>query len=301
MKRFRYKYFSKEDELSEERVEKRKDNEKKKLAEIVAGSGLLYGGYKIAKKNKSKITGLENFYHSADQGVVDSIKKEGLKAKFAEDPGNLTNAVLGKTVDKSKLKGKVYLGRRKSVADSVGYTRDMNYTIGRVKNENYTGKSKTLKINIPFEELKKLNEVDNPELGGAKNAKEYARRIWKNAYKNAPEEANQIKEMFGKKGRNAFARILAESGYKDLSRDGTAVFENDIDSKFIKGSKNYEKYGLSKFKEYVKNNPKRFAKGLGMGILGTGIGVTGAVLLGKALKENKKKDPKRKNEEKDDD
>ena len=259
MKRFRYKYFSKEDELSEERVEKRKDNEKKKLAKIVAGSGLLYGGYKTVKKNKSKITGLENFYHSADQGVIDSIKKEGIKAKFAEDPGNLTNTVLGNTIDKSKLKGKVYLGRRKSVADGVGYSRDMNYKLGRINNKNYIGKSKTLKVNIPFEELKKLNEVDNPELGGAKNTKEYARRIWKNAYKNAPGEAESIKEMFGKKGRNAFARILAESGYKDLSRDGTAVFENDIDSKFIKGSKNYEKYGLDKFKEYVKNNPKRFA------------------------------------------
>ena len=62
-----------------------------------------------------------------------------------------------------------------------------------------------------------------------------------------------------------------------------------------------EKYGLGKFKEYVKNNPKRFAKGLGMGILGTGMGVTGAVLLGKALKEKKKKDPKRKNKDEEGD
>lgn len=295
---FRYKYFS--NKKSSEKEDKKENNEDlKDLAKVAAGTSLLYGGTKLIKKNKSKITGLENFYHSADEGVIDSIKKNGLKAEYSEDPENLTNTILGGTINKSKLKGKVYLGRKKSVADGVGNTRDLNYRLGKIKNKSYKGKSKTLKVNIPYEELKKMKEVDNPELRGAKNTKEFAKGIWKNAYKNAPESAKQLKETFGKTGRNAFARILSEATYGKLSKEGTAVFENNIDSKFIKGSDKYKRYSIEQFKDYVKKNPKRFAKGVGKGAVGVGMGITGAILLKNALSDKKKKKERNKRKEED--
>lgn len=296
---FRYKYFSKE-EKEKPAKEKEKDEDLEDLAKFAAGTGLLIGGSKIVKKNKSKITGLENFWHSADESAIDSIKENGLKTKYSEDPGNLTNTVnLGKSINKSKLKRKVYLGRKKSVADDIGITRDFNYMAGKIKNKSYKGKSKTLKINIPYEELKKMKEVDNPELHGAKNARDFTKAYWKSVYKNDPENAKQIKESFGKRGRNAFMRVASEAAYKNLSKEGTAVFENDIDSKYIKESKNYKKYGLDQFKDYVKKNPKRFAKGVGKSAVGLGLGITGAALIGKSLKDNKKKEKEQNKKEED--
>ncbi len=295
---FRYKYFSKEEKEGPEK-EKKKDEDLGDLAKFAAGTGLLIGGSKIVKKNKSKVTGLENFWHSADESTIDSIKENGLKTKYSEDPNNLANSLLGKNIDKSKLKGKVYLGRKKSVADEVGLSRDINHSNGLINNKNYRGKSKTLKVNIPYEELKKMKEVDNPELRGARNAKEHAKNIWKNVLKNTPEEAKLLKKAVGRRGRNIYARVISESIYKDLSRKGTAVFENDIDSKYIKESKNYKKYGLDQFKDYVKKNPKRFAKGIGKSAVGLGLGITGAVLIGKSLKGNKKKEKEQNRKEED--
>ena len=40
-------------------------------------------------------------------------------------------------------------------------------------------------------------------------------------------------------------------------------------------------------KNYVKNNPKRFAKGLAKGTVGTGLGIAGAAMIGKTIRKKK--------------
>lgn len=280
--------------FSDSSEEKRKQKKNKRI-KIATGTGLLLGGGKLLKDSKSKITGLENFYHSADESVIDSIKKEGIKSRYSVDPDNFTNSII-KDVDPSKLKGKVYLGKKKSVADGIGASRDLNYQLGNIKNKKYKGKSKTLKVNIPFEELKKMKEVDNPELRGAKNRKDFIKRTWRNVYKKDPTVSSQISN---KKLRNFLTNVFLGSQYKSLSKKGTATFENDIDSKFIKESKNYKKYGLDEFKEYVKNNPDRFKSGLKKAGIGIGLGISGAALIGNELKKKKKKEEKENKRERD--
>ena len=77
----------------------------------------------------------------------------------------------------------------------------------------------------------------------------------------------------------------------DTLGENTYVVEGNIDSKYIKGSKDYSKYRFSDFKKYVKNNPKRFAEGAVKTAAGVGLVAGGAYLASKGFKKstNKKK------------
>ena len=56
------------------------------------------------------------------------------------------------------------------------------------------------------------------------------------------------------------------------------MIEGDIATRYIKGSKDYRRTSAKEFKEFVKANPKRFAKGVGATALG--VGIAGASLYG---------------------
>lgn len=260
---YKIKRFSKESEDF--------DKDDAKVAGGLAGIGL---GAKLANSSKSKITGLENFYHNTDSKNIRSILNEGIKAKFAEDPNNLTNQVLG-DVSMDKKKGKVYLGRKKSVSDSVGLARDIRSG----------GSSKTLKVNIPYEDLKKMKEVDNPELRGAKSKSEFAKKLIEkeSASGNPLTDSKFGRAVIGLQGREV---------YNTLGREGTTVIEGDIASKYIKGSKDYQKYGLKEMGNYIKHNPGRFAKGVAKGAAGLGLATGGGYLAYKGVKGKKSKEDK---------
>ena len=228
------------------------------------------------------MTGLENLYHSTDYKFIDNIKQEGILSKYATDKDNITNHVL-KDVDMSKKQGKVYLGRRRSVADSVGTQRDYINAVKGIENNKFSGKSKTLKVNIPYEDLKKMKFAENPELLGAKNGKEAALKFYKKIREYG------IPEIRNKKVRNLVARVIGDRLYDTLG-ENTYVVEGNIDSKYIKGSKDYSKYRFSDFKKYVKNNPKRFAEGA-IKTAAVGLVAGGAYLASKGFKKstNKKK------------
>ena len=156
--KLRRQFFSDKEKISE-----------KKLASSVALSGT--GIYMLGnEKTRNKLTGLENLYHSTDSKFIDKIKQEGVLSKYATDEDNITNRIL-KDIDMSKKQGKVYLGRKRSVADSVGTQRDYINAVKGIENNKFSGKSKTLKVNIPYEDLKKMKFAENPELLGAKNGK----------------------------------------------------------------------------------------------------------------------------------
>lgn len=59
----------------------------KEVSSLIVNSGI-----KDLKKNKRKVIGLEEMFHNTDS--PDAVLKEGIKAKFSEDPNNLTNTVL---------------------------------------------------------------------------------------------------------------------------------------------------------------------------------------------------------------
>ena len=116
---------------------------------------------------------------------------------------------------------------------------------------------------------------DNPEMAGAKTAKEYAEKIKRGETPNPNDEL--IKDLG--KDVDSYAKQKWDnlSGAKGTS--GTRIFEQDIDTKRIKGSKNYVKNSVKEVLRYAKNNPKRFAKGVGKSAVSAGLIVGGAKLL----------------------
>ena len=239
-------------------------------AKLIGGLTGLAGISLLGSVNKRKLTGLENFYHSTDSKNVGGIMKDGIKSEYSVDPNNITNVSL-KDIPKEELSNKIYLAKKKHIADAVGEKRD------KLKLEGHSGKSKTLGVNIPYEDYKKLKIVDNPELLGAKNEEEFViRRYNKKLSKMSPEEREKLTE---KDKRNLIKLIKKQ--YKGLGPEGTIVVGEDISPKYIKGSEKYSKHDLKKTKDYIKNNPRRFGKEAAKIIGGTSLIGTGVYLAKK--------------------
>ena len=117
-----------------------------------------------------------------------------------------------------------------------------------------------------------MDIVDNPELLGAKNEKDFVlKRYKKKLSRMSKDERNKL----SKKDKKELVRLIKKQ-YKGLNSDGTLTIQGDISSKYIKGSKNYGKYGAKDFIKYVKNNPKRFGKESakiigGLSLVGSGV------------------------------
>ena len=178
-----------------------------------------------------RLTGKVVRYHNTEAKNVDSIMKEGLKTKHSEDPDNLTNLAL-KNIDIDKKKGLIYTSKSKRVADKVGEARERTKTGSE---ENASKNNKTIKLVFDYDEIKNNPKIENPELRGAKDWKEY------------------------KKIRKYDSDKLAKKVFRGLN-DETHIFNNDIDSSHIVGGKGYEKRKLKQILKYIKNNPGRFGK-----------------------------------------
>lgn len=246
------------------------DKKENSDATTVAGLGAAGAGtIGLAKMDKSELTGRVKRYHATDEKNVNSIKESGLKASKANGE-TFTKKVLDHIPDE-ELNNKVYLGKKKSVADAVGRGR---------KSRGY-GKQKVVKVNMDYDEWKKLKKVKNPELLGAKNGEEYIRELMKRGKvqgfgKDFDALDPLTKEVLKTQGKATF---------ETLGEKGTEVIEGDIASKFIKGGKGYEKNSLKKVAKYVKNNPKRFAKGAGKAALGVATVGTGLAVAAKGAKK----------------
>lgn len=188
-------------------------------------------------KQEGLLDGRVKFHHSTAENNVKSIMENGLQSKYADDPSNITNIMLD-DLDKSKKSGKVYLAKNKEIADAAGSRRGLLLNV----------RSKDLDVDIPYEDFKKMKKVENPELKGAKNWKEF----------------HKMKlDRYGE-----FDPQRAKDSYDILGKKGTEVIQGDIPSKYIKGGKGYQKNTVKDTIKYIKKNPGRFAKGLGLSALG---------------------------------
>ena len=123
-----------------------------------------------------------------------------------------------------------------------------------------------------------LSYYDNPEFRGTKDFEEFYKKA---SFRKDKKERRRLKKYYDE-----------FSGAKGTK--GTAIFEGDIDSKYIKGSKNYERNSLKQISKYIKNNPKRFMKGVGKTALGASL-IGGGVLLSTGkLNKNKNDNTKTK-------
>lgn len=250
----RSKYFSKEDS----------SDSKKAVGGTIAGTGALG----LSKVKTGRLTGKVTRYHDTEKKNVEKILNEGLKAKYAEDPNNLTNQVL-KDVDMSKKKGLVYTAKKKSTARSVGQSRQARKNPDPFK-LLFKPDHKVLKLEFDYDDLKNSERIANPELRGAKNAKEFFKHVGYGKYEDL----------------DPFSRRQVDKAYDQLN-NGTHIFRGDIDPSHIVGGKGYKKRTLKQVAKYIKNNPKRFGKEAAKVVGSAALVGTGAKLLYDSAKKDK--------------
>lgn len=284
----------------------KKEDKKNSKAKVAAGVGAIGAGVGVLEhvNRHGEVSGRKRLYHVTDEKNVKSILEEGLKGSKALDPNNPTNSMMeGRAIkDGRKL---VYVGENRIPTSGM---KDWYKRKGK--------NAKELKISIDYDAYKNLKQTDkNPELFNATNAKDWRKRYAENELKGFKfdPEINEYYKSYGPEGKivdgtkfsgasiskEAYDKIAAakpdtsEKIYHKIYKGGkgspTKIIEGDIESKFIKGGKGYEKNSLKKVMNYAKNNPKRFAKGVGKTAIGVGAIVGGGKLIKDSTKKKKDK------------
>lgn len=248
---------------------------------LYGGIGAVTGAANIADKvNKSgQLDGIVKRYHNTEKKNVDSIKKSGILSSHSLDADNITSKMLN--LNKNDQAGKVYLAHDRKGAKSVGLQRQnlSNPFLYRIDKQSlfddYKKNQKTLNVNIPFDEYKKMDKRHNPELGGATNYKEY-----KEVLKKKPQALLMSEDEINK---------TSKQGFKLLGKR-TDTIQGDIPSRFIKGGKNYKSQSIKGLAKHIKNNPAEFTKGLGKAGTSAALGLLGGKLLMNSMKPIKRKE-----------
>ena len=232
-------------------------SEKSDNKKLLVGTGGIMTGAKILDNvhKNGEVSGRVHLYHGTSAKAKKSILKEGLKGSYALDPNNLTNSMMG---DLGKKDGRklVYTGRKRYPA----YMMAMNQR--GMKGETPA----VVKMSIPYDEYKGMKRVfDNPEFH------KLSKEEWVNKHKTG----NVIQDSISKKYYDSF------SGNRGTS--GTRIFEQDIDTKRIKGSKNYIKNSSKQVVDYIRKHPGRFAKGATKTVAGASLIAGGAYLASKGI------------------
>lgn len=241
-------------------------------AAIASGAAITAGALS-SRKVRGRLTGKVVRYHNTEAENVKSILEDGIKASKANDHNSYTRTILPHLKNDPSLDNLVYTSKNRLTANDIGATRAMHKE-GRIfpelkdiKEILLPKKSKTLKIELDYDkDVKGSRRIENPELLGAKNWKEYhARRpgIFKNE-----EQSRGVFKSLG---------------------EGTHIFDHDIDPSKIVGGKGYKKRTIKDVERYIKNNPKRFMKGVAPVALGAGLLSAGAIHKISKKKKNKKK------------
>lgn len=284
--------------LNDELSQKRRENVKQSLKGMpksLAGYSMATVGAGALNKvrREGMLDGLVRRYHNTDASNVESIKNSGIKKSKATDEAANILTRMSTGLSGKEMEGKVYLGKNRTIARGAGAQRYKMQNSGTwyiPSDEESLIKSfkdqKTLKVNIPLDEYKKLNKTLNPELKGAKNVKEFSKVI-KNRAEGLGLPPSKLRDY-----------IAANSAFKQLSKN-TDTITDDIASKFIKGSKDYNKQTISSIGKHIKNNPKIFAKGLGIAGAGLGAMGVGGYMVGKQQLDQYNNNKKFKEENKD--
>lgn len=252
----------------------------KKLKSALLAGQILAGGAMIKNQiDKGNLTGRELTYHGTDKKNVRSIKENGIMASRASDKDNLTHKALSEYISDDDMKGLTYVGRKKYPATGVSIVSAV-YDSNNRASRNYKNLKRalrnreTLKVKIP---AWKMDVTDNPELMGTKNSKEFYPIVKKRLSTPIGASSKDVKlkkdTIADKIGYGAASKVM----YNSLGREGTHTIRGDISPEYIKGSKKYKRADKEEVKEFIKNNPGRFAKG----VAGA---TTGALIIGNGLK-----------------
>ncbi|MCQ2209191.1 MAG: hypothetical protein MJZ34_02755 [Paludibacteraceae bacterium] len=217
-----------------------------------------YGSF-VADELRSRV----HLKHGTSEAAKKSIQEQGLLKSHALDPYNITNRVARET-------GFTPIEAVYTQRSSASAKKSSHALIPTIKDN-------VVEIEIPwkdFDELEKAGKLiqENPELLGGKKWEEYY-TAWRKT--DAVGKIFKDRKLFYLNG--GYPEFLAEklaefdlkatakNTYKILapSERNTVIIADDIATKFIKGSKDFNPSKFTDWLKYVKENPKRFLTGIG--------------------------------------
>lgn len=234
-------------------------------AERYLGLGSTGAGTLLAMNalDSGDLTGRETLYHGTDPDAANSIRRRGLMPTTESNVVN-TDAIKGDRERYAKALGKAYTTRNKTEARS--YAVQTMAKRKAAKGEAVKALDMMLnlgdgvvKLNVP---VWKMKTVMNPEVDMP--FEEWRKRL--GFFANLYDEGS-LKRM-----------------YKDLRR--AVVFDGGVGAEYVKGAKGYRGLTPAELVEYIRANPRRFARGLGKAGLGAGLAGGGAYLLGRQYLED---------------
>lgn len=192
-----------------------------------------------------KLAGRKVLYHGTSDEGASGIKERGLQKSFYKDVSNNTlkklekhkkgtlNPMLEKLMDfdKEKYKDLVYMTSDKNSAD---FMANVNKKKGRG--------GQTLEISLPYSVHRKMTPISNPEY----------------------QQAAHIHDVDG------MSRYLLDKPYRELGPDekknidsfvkakkGDWIVKEDIPSKYVKGSKDYQGVTLKEIINHLRGKDKK--------------------------------------------
>lgn len=235
----------------------------------VGGLGIVGAGAHVANKGVDKVTGMERLYHGTDKANAKGILENGLQADKAASGAASKKVELAAQLG-DEVKGKTYATRSPLSATEYALQQGASHNtdLSALRdnplasiNPKAISEAKILKAKIPYEDLQNgtLKEVANPELHGL------TRKEWVGEKLGVP---------FLDASPEFMQRIRSGQAYDTLSAPNVLTVQGDLPSRYFTGAADYHggqtMHGLA---NYIKNNPMRFAGGLGT--VGAGVGLSG--------------------------
>ena len=215
-------------------------------------------------KSRPLISGRTKLYHGTTSENVKKIMRQGLLPSNVTHSRSITG-VLGDDI-KDKAKGLTYATKDKSTARF--YQEQAKHLAKSVKPGDITpafyAKS-GLKDKQKMLALRALNPFSN------KGIVKMSVPTWHKDVANRVVENPETRGSFMKFSAHHWAQNPVENLqlYHQLKNRGK-TFKGGVPTKYIKGSKDYQKLGLKEIGQYIKAKPGRFGAGVALGAAGIG-------------------------------
>lgn len=240
-------------------------------------SSIGVGGLAI-HKSRPLISGRTKLYHGTTKENVSKILKHGIhpsKINANSITGILPDDIKNASKDlafttKSKKQARFYGGqaeyiKKRNIKIGQGHAGDMRFMVDRIGID--------MASHNPFDN-KGIVKASVPLWN-----KNIAHRVVKN-----PEARGSFKEFSRARIADPISKVVE---YNELANN-TKAFKHGLPSRYIKGSKNYQKLGLKEIGKYIKTKPGRFGTGVTLGTAGVGAVGYGLhkLLKKKSIKES---------------
>mgnify|MGYP006280348663 CR=1 FL=1 len=257
--------------LIKQASDKKKEKDKKKKNLLAGGTAV--GGGVLAKKSLPSLTGRKTLYHGTDNESLNKIMKDGIKGKFTGREGGNTRILKDQDPETFKKSlGKVFTTKSKGEAKNYAW-QARHGGAQKAQQKVMQGDKDAL-----LDKLKSLNPFSNKGVAKMKAP------TWKMKTTKNPEARETFKKFKEKADPSGTIPDFQLKRIRKQMQDNV-VFDQDVDSKYIKGSDDFKRLSFDEVKNYAKKNPKKF----GLGVAGTAAGIGAAGYGIKKLIDNNKK------------